>query len=124
MIDEEANYGHYDEMPTNIPYYGSYSAGSNYGPGRVVCDGKDCEEVAASSDGFVVGWNYRSGLPQLKSILRIRRYVRLERRVKKLFKTMREQARQEHIFSPDTPQCIKCGRHAEDDAVEATPCQP
>jgi hypothetical protein len=123
MIDEKANYGHYDEMPTNVPYYGSYGAGSNYGPGRVACDGKEYEEVPASSDGFVVAWNYRSGLPQFKSILRIRRFVRLERRVQRLFKAMREQHRQEHIFSPDTRCCVKCGRHAEDDAVEATPCQ-
>jgi hypothetical protein len=124
MIDEEANYGHCDEMPTNIPYYGSYSAGSNYGPGSIACDGRDYEEVPASSDGFVVAWNHRSGLPQIKSILRIRRYVGLERRVKRLFKALRKENCKEHIFNPDTHRCVKCGQHAEDDAVEGTPCQP
>jgi len=124
MIDGEANYGHCDEMPTNIPYYGSYGAGANYGPGSMACDGKDYEDVSASSEGFVVAWNFRSGLPTLKSILRIRRYVRLERRVKKLFKALREEIRQEHIFSPETQRCIKCNQHAEDESVEATPCRP
>lgn len=103
MIDEEANYGHCDEMPTDIPYYGSYSAGSNYDPGRMVCDGQDYEDVPAGSDGYVVAWNYRSGLPRLKSILRIRRYISLERRVRKLFKALREQNRKEHLFSPHPP---------------------
>ena len=88
MIDEEANYGHCDEMPTDIPYYGSYGAGSNYGPGNVVCDGRDYEEVPASTDGFVLAWNYRFGLPKFKSILRIRRYLKVERRVKKMFREL------------------------------------
>lgn len=30
----------------------------------------------------------------------------------------------EHQFSPQTHRCIHCGRHADDDAVEATPCRP
>jgi len=91
MVDEEANYGHCDELPTNIPYYGSYGPGSNYGPGSVVCDGRDYEDVPASSDGFVLAWNYRLGLPGLRSILRIRRYLKIERRMQKLFKALREE---------------------------------
>lgn len=86
MIDEEANYAHYDKMPLDVPYYGSFGAGSEYGPGSFVCDGVDYEEVPASADGFVLAWNYRFGLPKLKSILQIRRYLKLERRVQKLFK--------------------------------------
>jgi hypothetical protein len=105
MIDEEANYGHCDEMPTNIPYHGTYGAGSNYGPGSIVCDGRDYEDVPASSDGFVLAWNYRVGLPQLKSILRIRRYLKLERRVQRLFKALREQKKSP--LSPDILRIVK-----------------
>jgi hypothetical protein len=76
-------------MPANIPYYGTYGAGSNYGPGSFACDGRDYEEVPETSDGFVLAWNYRTGLPTLKSILRIRRYLKLERKVGRLFKAMR-----------------------------------
>lgn len=27
-----------------------------------------------------------------------------------------------HQFSPHTRRCVRCGRHADDDAVEAQPC--
>ena len=92
MVDEEANYGHYDELPTDIPYYGSYGAGVNYGAGNVACDGRNFEDVPANSDGFVLAWNYRFGLPKLKSILRIRRYLKLEHRVQRLFKALPKDA--------------------------------
>jgi hypothetical protein len=82
MIDEEANYAHYNDMPANIPYYGTWAAGDNYGPGRLVCDGKNYETVAANDDGFVIAWHYRFGLPTLKSILEIRRYLKIEKRCK------------------------------------------
>ena len=85
MIDEEANYGHCEKCPWTFPYYGSYGAGSNYGPGSIVCDGQDYEEVSASTDGFVLPWNYRWGLPKLKSILRIRRYLKIERKVQNCY---------------------------------------
>ena len=41
MIDDEANYGHCDKMPTDIPYYGNWGAGSEYDPDNIVCDGQD-----------------------------------------------------------------------------------
>ena len=124
MIDEEANYGHCDKMPTDIPYYSSYGAGSCYGPGNIVCDGKDYEEVPASADGFVLAWNYRWGLPKLKSIMRVRHYLRLERRVNKLFKALREEKPKEHLFSPTTHFCVHCGISADDDLLENQPCKP
>ena len=122
MIDEEANYAHYDKLPTDIPYYGTWAAGSNYGPGSLVCDGVNYEEVPASSEGFVLRWNYRFGLPKLKSILQVRRYLKLERKVQKLFKSLREEKAETHLFSSDTNLCVKCGVSAEDDALENQPC--
>lgn len=120
MVDEQANYAHNDQMPAEIPYYGSYGSGSNYGPGFVVCDGKLYEEVPASNDGFVVEWNHRLNKPTLQSLNRIRRYLRIEKRVKKRFKAL--EIRKEHLFSTETHNCIKCGISAGDDAVENTPC--
>jgi hypothetical protein len=120
MVDEEANYAHYGKMPTDIPYYGTWSAGCEYGPGSLVCDGKDYEEVPASTDGFVMLWSYRWGLPALKSILQVRRYVKLERKVEKLFARLLEP---QHLFSPHTNCCVKCGIHADDDVLENQPCK-
>lgn len=119
MIDEEANYAHYDQMPTDIPYFGYWGAGDDYGPGYLACDGERYEEVPATTDGFVVNWSYRWGLPKLTSILEIRRYLKLEKKVKNLFRQFREP---EHLFNPITNCCVKCGVHADDDAVENQPC--
>ncbi len=38
--------------------------------------------------------------------------------------TLEQLVGQEHIFSLHTQCCIRCNRHAEDDAVEGTPCRP
>ena len=38
--------------------------------------------------------------------------------------TLAELIGEEHRFSPQTRRCIHCGRHADEDAVEATPCRP
>ena len=37
--------------------------------------------------------------------------------------TLAELIGQEHLFSPHTHVCIRCGQHADDDAVENTPCR-
>jgi len=36
--------------------------------------------------------------------------------------TLAELTGEEHRFSPQTRRCIHCGRHADDDAAEHTPC--
>jgi hypothetical protein len=38
--------------------------------------------------------------------------------------TLAELIGEAHRFSPQTCCCIHCGRHADNDAVEPTPCQP
>ena len=38
--------------------------------------------------------------------------------------TLAELIGEEHQFSPHTRRCIRCGQHADDDAVEHTPCRP
>jgi hypothetical protein len=37
--------------------------------------------------------------------------------------TLEELIGREHVFSPQTHFCIRCGRHADDAAVENTPCR-
>ena len=125
LIDEEANFAHYDKLPTDIPFWGHNSAGGDYGAAEIVCDGKETIEIPFDHHGgFVVDWNFRLGLPKLKSILRIRRFLKVKHRVEQIFKAL-EQAQPEpnrHLFSPHTHCCVKCGIHADDDAVENLPC--
>jgi hypothetical protein len=123
MVDEEANYAHVGQMPTDIPFMAQNGAGYDYGGAEVVCDGwKTIEIPFAHHGGFVVDWNFRLGLPTFKSIFCIRRFLKLKRRVQKLFKALREEKPKEHLFSPHTHCCVKCGVHADDDAVENLPC--
>ena len=37
--------------------------------------------------------------------------------------TLAELIGEPHLFSPHTHQCIRCGVHADDDAIETTPCK-
>jgi hypothetical protein len=36
--------------------------------------------------------------------------------------TLEELIGREHLFSPHTHVCVRCGQHAEADAIENTPC--
>ena len=38
--------------------------------------------------------------------------------------TLAELIGQEHLFSTHMRRCLRCGRHADDDAVESQPCRP
>ena len=120
LIDEQANYGHSGKLPTDIPYTGWYGAGDNYGPGQAACDGREFVEVSATTDGFVVAWDYGKMEPRPESIEQIRRYLKIEEQVKELFDDL--EPPKQHLFSPDTHTCTKCGIHADDDAVENSPC--
>ena len=95
LVDEEANYAHCNEMPTNMPYRGYYGAGSNYGPGNFVCDGRRYAEVETGYDGgFVVQWDEKKQQPTPQSRKTVRRYLSVRSQVQKLF----------HALSPPTPQ--------------------
>jgi hypothetical protein len=123
LIDEEANYAHNDKMPADIPFTAFNGAGCDYGEAKLVCDGKETVEVPVNHHHcFCIDWNFMSGRPMVQSIQRIRRYLKLERRVNRLFTKLREENPKEHLFSPHTHCCIKCGIHADDDLVENRAC--
>ena len=89
MVDDEANYAHYDKLPTDIPYLGFNGAGSEYGPGNVVCDGKLCAEVdVGQGGGFVVDWDEARNRPFARSLKTIRRYLKTRKIVTEMFAGM------------------------------------
>ena len=90
LVDLEANYAHTDKMPANVPYYGYNGSGSDYGEGRIVCDGKHYAEVAVNQSWFVVVWDYQRMKPAHKSVLRIRRFISIQKRVKALFDKLKK----------------------------------
>ncbi len=111
MADEEANYAHTDEMPTHIPYIAWNGKGSEYGECKLVCDGQEFIEAPATSDGFVVAWDYRTNQPKPESVATIQQYIAVHQRAAKFL-----QEPHNHAFNIQTHVCIHCGVHA--DAVE------
>jgi hypothetical protein len=86
LADEEANYAHYNDMPVDIPYYGSNGSGGDYGPGFIACDGSRFAEVTGTQDGFVVQWDYETQQPTPKSVEEIRHYIEVRDAVGRMFK--------------------------------------
>lgn len=89
MVDEEANYAHADEMPTNVPYYGHHGSGGNYGQHSLACDGRRSAEVETGFDGgFVVVWDTTRNRPTPESLRAVRRYRHVRKKVQNLFQTL------------------------------------
>ena len=89
MVDEEANYAHSGDLPTDIPYHGVHGAGYDYGSGAYACDGKELAEVERGhGGGFVVDWNEARRRPLPRSLRTIRHYINVRDTVLALFKDM------------------------------------
>lgn len=89
MTDEEANYGHANDLPTTVPFFAQHGAGGNYGPYLFACDGRELVEVPGSEHGFAIEWDYHEGEPTAKSVAAIRRYLALKQKVQRRFKRLR-----------------------------------
>ena len=75
LIDEEANYAHYNSLPTDIPYHGDHGAGGEYGSYDLACDGQTYAEVETGHAGeFVIDWDETTRQPTPKSLQRIRQF--------------------------------------------------
>lgn len=85
MVDEQANYAHYDTMPTDVPWLGSSGMGGSYNSTVWACDGKElhCHDVGEAG-GFVIDWNYQTNHPAKDHVKRIRRYLKLKQKVQQL----------------------------------------
>ena len=88
LIDEEANYAHADQLPTDIPFTAWHGAGGNYGDGKIACDGNHYAEVSANHDGFVVRWDQTTNQPTQESIAGIRDYLAVHQTVQEMFQIL------------------------------------
>lgn len=90
MVDEEANYAHWSEMPTRVPYYGHNGNGDNYSDGVFACDGRRHAEIEAGyAGGFVVAWNTKHNRPDPKSLRSIRRFLSVQEKVQQMFQALK-----------------------------------
>ena len=86
LVDYEADYGHSDELPRDIPYYGWHGAGANYGPQVFACDGKEYAEAETMNDGDLAVCVSEKGRLDKQMLKWAREYQELLRRVKEALK--------------------------------------
>ena len=76
MFEEEANYAHSGDMPTDIPWTGSSGAGGSYGPSEYACDGKELVEVECGyHSGYVIGWDHKLNEPLDGDLAHLRHFT-------------------------------------------------
>jgi hypothetical protein len=100
-------------------------------------------DIACFADFVVEAKNEKAALRQIRKALREGKFERVEATPswengttnERVFvqgvateystsTTLEQLVGQEHLFSPHTHRCVRCGQSAEDDAVEGTPCRP
>lgn len=84
LIDPGADYGHANQLPTDIPFLASHDATASFGPRRIACDGRRTAEVPAASEGFVVEWDAVKRRATAASLARIRCYFAVLKRAQRL----------------------------------------
>ena len=75
LIDEDANYGHGNDLPTDIPYTAQHGSGCDYGAHLIACDGSRYSDIPGSSDGFMIQWDDKTQQPSESSVEAIREYL-------------------------------------------------
>ncbi len=75
LTDEEANFGHSDTLPSDVPFFASHGSGDNYGPHLIACDGKRFIDIPGDNHNFEIDWDYQTNSPTSESIAQIREYL-------------------------------------------------
>ena len=89
MVDEEANYAHNGDLPTDVPFLASHGPGGNYGDGKIACDGNHYAEVEAGHDGgFVVRFDDTTNQPTQECLDGIRDYRAVHATVQEMFQIL------------------------------------
>ncbi|MEN6550112.1 MAG: hypothetical protein ABFE07_29055 [Armatimonadia bacterium] len=84
MVDEQANYAHWSEMPENVPYFGFHTAGGEYGDTAFVCDGKElCYVDTNHQSDVMVRVDEQSGRVSKADLAGVRRYRQCRQRTER-----------------------------------------
>ena len=75
LTDEDAAYGHGNDLPQDIPYTAEHGSGCGYGAHLIACDGSRYVDIEGSSDGYVVCWDDETQQPSEASVEAIREYL-------------------------------------------------
>ena len=83
LVDEGANYAHYNEMPNEVPYFGWHGAGGEYGSCAFACEGNGYVDADMDANGELVVRVSDRGQPSKTDLKMVRRYVACWRRAQK-----------------------------------------
>lgn len=84
MVDEQANYAHYEELPTNVPYFGFHGSGCEYGDMAFACDGRTlCYVDTNSQSDPMVRVNEATGRTSREDLRDYRLYRQCRARTKR-----------------------------------------
>ena len=86
LVDQEANYAHNDQLPTNIPYIAYNAAGGDYGESGYVCDGKDFREISVNKEFIPIIEVEDDGKLNRGQFKNIQKWLALKKKVDLLFK--------------------------------------
>jgi hypothetical protein len=75
LTDEDAAYGHANDLPKDIPFIAEHGSGCSYGAHLLACDGSRYSDIPGSSDGYLVGWDEQTQQPSEASLQAIREYL-------------------------------------------------
>lgn len=75
LTDEEANFGHSDKLPSDVPFFASHGSGDNYGPHLIACDGNRFIDIPGDDFYFQIDWDHQTNSPSDRSIAQIREYL-------------------------------------------------
>ena len=85
MVDEEANYAHSSEMPTNVPWIAEADAGDEYSACASCCDGENSIEVSRDGEFIMVRFSPQLGQPYPKDVDAAKAYLECLKKVNKMF---------------------------------------
>ncbi len=86
LIDEEANYAHYGEMPKTVPWMGKSGPGGCYNAARYACDGVESLDVKEDNEGAImVRWDHQKSAPNKSDAENVIAYQALVEKVLKMF---------------------------------------
>ncbi len=86
LVDEEANYAHFGELPENVPWLGESGSGGCYNGAQYACDGVELLQVDETQEGdIIVRWDHVKNEPREADANNVRAYYAHVEKVQKMF---------------------------------------
>lgn len=94
MVDQEASYGHFDDMPKHVVYFGTSGNGGSYDAEVYACDGETYMSKTTSdhSDRFLIQFT-DEGEPKPDDVARVKEFIAHNKKVQAMLQVAVEKSR-------------------------------